>query len=45
MFGRTERERKHSYKVILGTVAVLVLFPKTYIMIKSRVDGLGGAKG
>lgn len=41
MFGRTKREKSHAYKMILGTVAVLVFFPSTYVMIKSRVDGLG----
>ena len=41
MFGRTKREQKHSYKLILGTVLVLVMFPSSYVMIKSRIDQLG----
>ena len=41
MLGRTKREKSHSYKLILGTTALLVFFPQVYVMIKSRVDQLG----
>lgn len=40
IFGRTKKEKNHAYKMIAGTVAVLVFFPHTYIWISDKVAGM-----
>ena len=44
MFGRTKKEKNHAYKMIAGTVAVLVLFPQTYAWVVSQVNKIGGGQ-
>ena len=41
IFGRTKKEKSHAYKMIAGTIAVLVLFPASYIWIQDKVSGMG----
>lgn len=41
IFGRTKKEKNHAYKMIAGTVAILVLFPASYVWISEKVSGMG----
>lgn len=41
IFGRTKKEKNHAYKMIAGTIAVLILFPHSYVWIQDKVEGMG----